>query len=242
MTGSWRARIGKVSPSRGDNYIYEFYKIVPDNILLTTIATTVKQLTPDNFSRAFDAYEQAALTLAEEGVETLILGGGPVFVSQGPGSEDALCARIQKATSLAVTTEFSSAADACHALGIKRLGIISPYREGLNELIKSYYEKKGFEVPLIRGLGIERNIDIGNLPEDASFKLTMAAFKDGPEVDGFYITCPRWRSAAGIKALESKTGKPVVTSVQSSIWSAFKALGIKDRISGYGALLSSPAA
>lgn len=236
---SWRARIGKVSPSRGDNYIYEFYKIVPDNILLTTIATTVKRLTPDNFARAYDAYEQAALTLAEEGVGTLILGGGPVFVSQGPGSEEALCARIQKATALSVTTEFSSAADACHSLGIKRLGIISPYREGLNALIKSYYEQKGFQVLLIRGLGIERNVDIGNLPEDAAFKLTMTAFKDGPEVDGFYITCPRWRSAAGIKALESETGKPVVTTVQSSIWSAFNALGIKDRILGFGSLLSS---
>lgn len=237
MTGSWRARIGKISPSRGDNYIYEFYKIVPDNILLTTIATTVKQLTPDNFSRAYDAYEQAALTLAEEGVETLILGGGPVFVSQGPGSEDALCARIEQATSLTVTTEFSSAADACHSLGIRRLGIISPYREGLNELIKSYYEKKGFQVPLIQGMGIERNIEIGNLPEDASYHLTMAAFKDGPEVDGYYITCPRWRSAASINVLERETGKPVVTTVQSSIWSAFRTLGIKDRIIGYGSLL-----
>ena len=239
MTGSWRARIGKVSPSRGDNYIYEFYKIVPENILLTTIATTVKKLTPDNFSPAYDAYEQAALTLAEEGVGTLLLGGGPVFVSQGPGSEEALCARIQKATALSVTTEFSSAADACHSLGIRRLGIISPYREALNELIKSYYEKKGFQVPLIRGMGIERNIDIGNLPEDASFKLTMAAFKEGPEVDGYYITCPRWRSVAGIEAIESATGKPLVTTVQSSVWSAFNALGIKDRILGFGSLLSN---
>ncbi len=237
---SWRARIGKVSPSRGDNYIYEFYKIVPDNILLTIIATTVKQLTPDNFTRAFDAYEQAALTLAEEGVEILILGGGPVFVSQGPGSEEALCTRIGKATNLEVMTEFALAADACHSLGMKRLGIISPYREGLNELIKSYYEKKGFQVPLIRGLGVERNIDIGNLPADAAFKLTIAAFQDGPEVDGYYITCPRWRSAADIEALESETGKPVVTTVQSSIWGAFQALGIEDRISGYGALLSEP--
>ena len=239
---SWRARIGKVSPSRGDNYIYEFYKIAPDNILLTTIATTVKQLTPDNFARAFDAYEQAAITLAEEGVETLILGGGPVFVSQGLESEEALCARISQATSLKVKTEFASAADACHSLGIKRLGIISPYREGLNELIKSYYEKQGFQVPLVRGQGVERNIDIGSLPADAAFKLTMTAFKDGPEVDGYYITCPRWRSSAAIQALESETGKPVVTTAQSTIWSAFQALGIQDRIYGFGALLSEPTA
>ncbi len=238
---SWRARIGKVSPSRGDTYVYEFYEIVPKNILLTQIAATVKRLTQDNFERAFKLYEEAALTLVEEGAETLVFGGGPVFVSQGPGSEEAFCSRIKKATNLAVTTEFSSAADACQKLAIKRLGIISPYRQPLNELIQSYFMKKGFQVPLVRGLGIERNIDIGKLPEDASFNLTMTAFKEGPEVDGFYITCSRWRTASSIARLEKETGKPVVTSIQATIWSAFTSLGIKDRILGYGSLLSSMA-
>ena len=236
---SGRARIGKVSPSRGDNYIYEFYQIAPENILLTVIAATVKQLEPGNFARAFKLYEETALTLAEEGAQTLIFGGGPVFVSQEPGSEEALCSRLEKATSLTVTTEFASAANASHALRIKRLGIISPYKEKLNGLIQSYFQAKGFQVPLTRGLSIERNIDIGNLPEDAAFNLTIEAFREGPQVDGFYITCPRWRTAASIAALEKETGKPVVTTVQANIWSAFKDLGIKDRISGYGALLSS---
>jgi maleate isomerase len=240
IMGSWRARIGKVSPSRGDTYIYEFYQIVPENILLTQVATKVKALTKENFERAFSAYEEAALTLVEEGAETLIFGGGPVFVSQGSGSEETLRSRLRKATSLPVTMEFSSASDACHALGIKRLGIISPYREALNGLIQSYFKEKGFQVPLIRGLGIERNIDIGNLPENASLDLTMAAFREGPEVDGFYITCSRWRSASNIARLEKETGRPVVTSVQATIWSAFTSIGIKDRIEGYGKLLSGP--
>lgn len=235
---SWRVHIGKVSPSRGDTYVYEFYRMVPENILLTLIATTVKSLTPDNFTRAFSAYEEAALTLVDEGVETLIFGGGPVFLSQGAQVERDFCSRLQKATSLSVTTEFLSAVEACHALGIKRLGIISPFKEALNSLVKSYFEEKGFQVPLIRGLGIERNIDIANLPEDAASNLTREAFREGPGVDGFYITCPRWRTASSIAVLEKETGKPVVTTVQSTVWSAFKALGIKDKIVGYGALLS----
>ena len=235
---SWRVHIGKVSPSRGDTYIYEFYQMVPENILLTLIATTVKSLTPDNFTRAFSAYEEAALTLVEEVVETLIFGGGPVFLSQGAQVELDFCARLRKATSLSVTTEFLSAVDACHTLGIKRLGIISPFKEELNSLVKSYFEEKGFQVPLIRGLGIERNIDIANLPEDAAFNLTSEAFREGPAVDGYYITCPRWRTAASIATLEKETGRPVVTTVQSTIWSAFKALGIKDKIAGFGSLLS----
>ncbi len=235
---TWRARIGKVSPSRGDTYIYEFYRMVPDDILLTLIATTVKALTPDNFSRAFNAYEEAALTLVEEGAETLVFGGGPVFISQGAGSEEALCERLKKATSLDVTTEFLAAVHACRELSIKRLGLISPFKEGLNRLMQSYFEEKGFLIPTIRGLDVERNIDIGNLPENAAFDLTMDAFRKNQEVDGYYITCPRWRTAASISLLEKEMGKPVVTTVQATIWSAFKSLGIKDKIAGYGALLA----
>ena len=238
---SWRARIGKISPSRGDTYVYEFYRMVPENILLTVISTTVKKLTSDDFARAFEAYENAALTLAEEGAQVLIFGGGPVFLSHGEGSEEALSSRLQKATSLPVTTELSSTVEACRALGMKRLAIISPYREGLNGLFRSHFQGKGFQVPLVRGMGIERNIDIGKLPEDAAFQLAMSAFREGPEVDGFYITCPRWRTASSIALLEKETGKPVVTSVQASIWWAFKTLGIKDSIKGYGRLLSSSA-
>ena len=236
--GTWRVRIGKVSPSRGDNYVYEFYKMIPDNILLTQIATAVKSLTKDNFSRAYDAYEEAALTLVEEGVEILIIGGGPVFVSQGAGSEAALCSRIGKATSLPVITEISAAAAAGKALGIKKLALISPYRQELNGLLAAYFLEKGFQVPLIRGLGIERNIEIGRLPEEAAFDLTMAAFREGEEVDGFYLTCSRWRTAGSIDRLEKETKKPVITSVQATVWAALRALKINDRIEGYGSLFN----
>ena len=100
---SWRARIGKVSLSRGDTYIYEFYQIAPKNILLTVIATTVKKLEPGNFSRAFKACEEAALTVVKEGAQTIIFGGDPVFVSQAPGNEEALCSKLEKGLTFSLT-------------------------------------------------------------------------------------------------------------------------------------------
>jgi maleate cis-trans isomerase len=218
--------------------MYEFYQMVPDNILLTQMATTVKQLTPDNFSRAFDAYEQAAMTLAEEGAQALIFGGGPVFVNQPAGTEETFRARISKATSRPVTTEFASTVEAAKALGVKRLGIISPYRTVLNGLIKAYFEEAGFIVPFIRGLGIERNIDIGNLPVEAPFDLTMHAFRENVMVDAYYLTCSRWRAAANIDKLEQETGRFVLSSTQTTVWSAFQSIGIHDRFPGFGALFS----
>ncbi len=235
---AWRARIGKVSPSRGDNYVYEFYEIIPKNILLTQVATAVKSLTKDDFAQAYARYEEAALTLVQEGVEVLIFGGGPVFASQGAGSEEALRSRLEKATSLPVITEISAAAAAAEALGIRSLALISPYLPPLNGLLAAYIREKGFEVPVIRGMGIERNIEIGRLPEDAAYNLTMSAFREAEEVDGYYLTCSRWRTAGSIDRLEMETKKPVITSVQATVWAALKELGIDDRISGYGTLFN----
>jgi len=235
---AWRARIGKVSPSRGDNYVYEFYEMIPKNILLTQVATTVRSLTKDDFARAYDAYEEAALTLVQEGVEVLIIGGGPVFVSQGAGSEKTLRARLKQATSLTVITEISAAAAAAEALGIRKLALISPYLPPLNGLLAAYFQERGFQVPVIRGMGIEKNIEIGRLPEEASYELTTRAFREGEDVDGFYLTCSRWRTAGNIDRLERETGKPVITSVQATVWAALRELGINDRIEGFGALFN----
>ena len=235
---TWRARIGKVSPSRGDNYVYEFYEIIPKNILLTQVATAVKSLTKDDFAQAYARYEEAALTLVKEGVEILIFGGGPVFVSQGAGSEEALRSRLEKATSLPVITEISAAAAAAEALGIKKLALISPYLPPLNGLLAAYFREKGFQVPVIRGMGIEKNIEIGKLPEDAAYNLTMSAFREAEEVDGYYLTCSRWRTAGSIDRLEKETKKPIITSVQATVWAALKGLSIDDRISGYGTLFN----
>jgi maleate isomerase len=235
---TWRARIGKVSPSRGDNYVYEFYEIIPRNILLTQMATSVKSLTKDDFAQAYAKYEEAALTLVKEGVEILIFGGGPVFVSQGAGSEEALRSRLEKATALPVITEISAAAAAAEALGIRKLALISPYLPPLNGLLAAYFREKGFQVPVIRGMGIEKNIEIGKLPEDAAYNLTMNTFREAEEVDGYYLTCSRWRTAGSIDRLEKETKKPVITSVQSTVWAALKKLGIDDKIKGYGALFN----
>ena len=43
-------------------------------------------------------------------------------------------------------------------------------------------------------------------------------------------------------ALEQRTGKPVVSSNQASIWAAYRAIGLKPKIAGFGRLLESLAA
>ena len=43
-----------------------------------------------------------------------------------------------------------------------------------------------------------------------------------------------------VEELERRTGKPVVTSNQATIWSAFRKAGITEPIRGFGRLLDTP--
>ena len=45
-----------------------------------------------------------------------------------------------------------------------------------------------------------------------------------------------------VAELERRTGKPVVSSNQASIWAAYRAIGLKPKITGFGRLLESLAA
>ncbi|OGP20033.1 MAG: hypothetical protein A2038_10475 [Deltaproteobacteria bacterium GWA2_57_13] len=56
------------------------------------------------------------------------------------------------------------------------------------------------------------------------------------------MPCPQWPVADVVEILERDIQKPVVASDPADFWSAFRRLGIRDHITGYGRLLASLAA
>ena len=44
-----------------------------------------------------------------------------------------------------------------------------------------------------------------------------------PEADALLCSCTAWRSVEAVAAIEARTGKPMVTSNQSTIWTALRA-------------------
>ena len=63
-----------------------------------------------------------------------------------------------------------------------------------------------------------------------------------PEADVLFCSCTAWRAVEAAAELEERTGKPVVTSNQATIWATFRRAGIRTPIMGYGKLLESLAA
>jgi maleate isomerase len=234
----WRGKIGHIAPSRGDIFVYEFYQMAPRGVLFFNSTGTIRQLDRSDIERQIARVEEAAADLAAEGVDVIIIGGTPLFTSQGPGSDITTAKRIQDKVKTPVTAGVTGEIAALREMGMKKLVVASPHEPELDARLKTFLEASGFQVLNIGGLGIKRNSEISQVPEHASYRLAKKLFFESPEKpDGVFIPCPRWPTIGNIELLEKELGCPVVSSCQAYSWWGLKALRIRENIEGYGRLM-----
>jgi len=198
----WRARIGVVFPSRGDTYMYEFYRVVPAGVILVPAVIGLFNLTQKELSASYLKYTNATRELAQVGVDVIAITGSPLFQLKGFGSDLAMIAEVVKDTGIPTLTSVTAEVEALRFLKIKKLVIATPFREEVNDRSAAWFRNAGFEVLNIKGLGIEKNSEIGRLPFYASYRIAKEAFLNAPQADGIYIACPRWGTVDSIERLE----------------------------------------
>jgi maleate cis-trans isomerase len=234
----WRGKIGHISPSRGDIFVHEFYQMAPKGVLLFNTTGTIRQLDRANMEHQLTRIEEAAADLAQEGMDLIMIGGTPLFTSQGAGSDIRIAHHIQEKVHTPVTAGVTGEIAALKELGIKKLIVASPHEPELDAVLKVFLEYSGFQVVHTGGLGIKLNADISKLPEHASYRLAKKLFFEAPEhADGVFIPCPRWPTIGNIELLEQELGCPVITSSQAYCWWGLKLLHIRENITGYGQLM-----
>ena len=107
-------------------------------------------------------------------------------------------------------------------------------------LLRAYLEAQGFEVLNVDGE--PRAAAAGNQginDQDPESVVEFASRACRPEADALLCSCTAWRSVEAASAIEQRTGRPVVSSNQSTIWTALRALGVTRPIAGFGRLLES---
>lgn len=133
-----------------------------------------------------------------------------------------------------VTTLVSGVTEALQAFGARRVSVVTPYVNGINDLEATHLENHGFTVASLTGLEIEKDQDIARVRPQ--FLTSYAAEHTHPDSDALFISCGALRTLDIIEELEDRTGLPVVTSNQAMMWSSLRMAGIEDRLTGYGRL------
>src|SRR5660397_158443 len=99
----WRGKFGFVTPSISDTVLMEFYRMLPEGVLVTTVDLKIQNLVDEEFGEAMDKIDEAVKILDYEEVEAIIVGGTPPITKMGFDAESKIIDGVQSATAVSYT-------------------------------------------------------------------------------------------------------------------------------------------
>jgi len=241
---SLRKRIGVMVPSTNTTCEADFNMVVPRGV---TVHGQRLWLTNDAtgdaaYQRMNGEIENGARYLATARVDVIAYGCTTGSFSKGPGWDRDMLALIEREAGVPAVGTTPSVVAALRAFGARRVSVATPYPDWNNERLRAYLEALGFEVLNVDGeptAAASGNQGINDQSPESVVAFASRVCR--PEADLLLCSCTAWRSVEAVDALERRTGKPVVTSNQSTIWMALGAIGVTQPVLGFGRLFEQPA-
>jgi maleate isomerase len=189
-----------------------------------------------NLARMIDDLSRATALLLPGGrVDVVAFSCTSATVAAGV---EAVARSIQAARpGVPFTTPITAAVAGCRRLGVRRIAVLTPYVDEVNEAIHGFLTAGGLEITGFGSFHLLTDADIASVPVEAIVAAGRAL--DSGAAEALFISCTGLRGHAAIAALERETGKPVVTSNQAQLWEALSLIGHDEPVRGYGRLLAS---
>jgi maleate isomerase len=151
--------------------------------------------------------------------------------------DDVVAARIhEERPGIPTTAPLAAAVAGLHALGTKRVALLTPYVDRINRMMRSYMEERGLSVPVMGSFNHENDNEVARI-DAASLRGAVLELGRHPAVDAVFVSCTSLRMVDQIEALEAELGKPVTSSNHALAWHTLRLAGYKEPIKGFGVLL-----
>jgi len=147
---------------------------------------------------------------------------------------DEVAARVGEAhPGTPVTNPLSAVIAALEALGVTRVGMLTPYLPEVIAPMQAALAEAGIEAVASESFGQSDDRIVGRIPEDVVLR-GMLEVGRRPEVEAVFTSCTNLRSMAVIDEAEAALDKPVVTSNQAMFWHMLQLAGAGERARGWG--------
>jgi maleate isomerase len=230
-------RVGYLSPGIVDETLSgQFYRMAPRGVTMVRTSLELKDVTVDEVHAAVARTETASAELGKYKPDCIVFGGSPTVAVPGFGSEKTLVELIERASGCKAFSAQQAAIDALRKYGAKRIALATPFPDNVNELVKIFLEKAGFEVLSMRGSGVSYK-DLTMTPLQKSWDNGKRVFEEAKHADALYFPGAPQPCVDILESLEQELGTFVISSLQASLWHAMNLIGYKKPIEGYGRLL-----
>jgi maleate isomerase len=232
-----RVRLGIVTPS-SNTVLEPVTSAILDDLPEVTahfarFRVTEIALSPSSVAQ-FDDEQilRAAEQLADAKVDA-IAWSGTSAAWLGFARDVALCERILTSTGRPAGTAVLALNEVLAINGVKRLGLVTPYRDDVQAKIIANYDAAGIAVVSERHLGISDNYAFAEEPPDRIEALIREVAADKP--DAIAVLCTNMRGAPLVSELEAEFDIPIHDSVAFTVWKSLKLAGVDpSRVQGWG--------
>ena len=229
-------RVGVISLATDFNIETDLKRMYPDQVgFFTSRVRNYNPLTLDNLRLMAPGISAAADTiLPGTDLDVMIYActSGTVAIGQDKVVELIHASR----PGVKVTTPVSAVDSALQQFGAKRISILTPYTENVNQGVAEVFGQQGYDVLSIAGFGFEDDTAMTFIsPED----IARAAVEScDPKAEVMFLSCTALRASVVIEQIEQQLGIPVISSNQALVWHSLKLMNYTKPVPGFGCLLS----
>ncbi len=232
----WRGRIGLITVAAGSSTESEFNLYAPVGVAVLTTRIPLSGISLKALIEMAPYVDEAASLLAGAEVDVIVFACTAGSFVKGIGYDQEIIERLQSRTGLPVTTTSTGIVQGLSALKIKKVTLITPYSNEVNQAEKAFLENSGFKVVSFKSLELLEPKLVPQIHPEEMYRLTREAFIE--DADGIFISCTGLHVDTIIEILEEDFKRPVITSNQATLWSALRKINISERIEGLGKLFT----
>jgi maleate isomerase len=141
--------------------------------------------------------------------------------------DERLCRRITEATGIPACTSVLALNEVLRRTGVKRFGLVTPYRDDVQSRIVDSYARAGFECAAERHLGWQDNWSFSTATPDELRAMTREVAQARP--DAITFLCTGLQSAPLVDELERETGIPIYDTIATVTWKSLLLAGADPR-------------
>lgn len=232
MSEPIKATIGFVSGGAGSMPHYSsFLPLIPDSVKVEFVglelySESLYQIA-DKKQTIVDRLQQFITQRHWDGV---ILTAAPTEVLN-PGLFEALKATL----AIPFTTALHACVTALRVFDAKRVLLLTPFDERLNQLIREHLNQRGVDAVAphpFEDLAVPKRMD-----PDEVFELTKKSLSATDPVDAIYFQGAVLDPIKVLEKIERELGMMVIASNPAMLWYVLSKLGLSYPMSGYGRLM-----
>jgi maleate isomerase len=210
-------RVGLIVPSSNSVIEVDFYRRLPADATLHTARMFLEETTPEGESAMLDEHLPVAIAdLRSARPDVMVFGCTSAGALRGNAYEAELIKRIADETGAVTFSVAASVRQAIREAGGRRVGVITPYVDSLNDKIRQSLEDDGLEVAGIHGLAITENFAIAEVEPAQIARFASECFADS-DIDLLFASCTNFRAIDAREEIHAALGVPVVTSNHAAL-------------------------